>query len=113
MRHLRAVLTTPSPLDRYQPFPTGRGVEGEVVLLETGPEDARHRHVIVLGPVTPEELFARARAFYGGERVDSVELAIEHAIALEAELLRGGWRVEEEEPALVMDGAPAALPAAP
>ena len=113
MRHLHAVLTTPSPLELYQPFRTRRSAEGDVVLLETGPTDARHHHAIVLGPVAPEELFAHARAFYGGERVDSVELAVEHAVAVEAELLRRGWRVEEEEPALVMEGAPATLPAAP
>jgi ribosomal protein S18 acetylase RimI-like enzyme len=113
MRRLRTVLTTPSPLDRYQASGTRRSVEGDVVLLEAGPQDARRRHVIVLGPVAPEALFARARAFYGGERVDGVELAAEYAMAVEAELVRRGWRVTEEEPALVMEGAPAALPAAP
>ena len=113
MRCLRTVVTTPSPLDRYQPSRTRRSVEGDLVLLETGPEDARHRHAIVLGPLPPEELFARARAFYGDERVDGVELAIEHAAAVAAELVRRGWRIAEEEPALVMERAPKPLPAPP
>jgi GNAT superfamily N-acetyltransferase len=113
MQHLRAVVTTPSPLDRYQVSGIRRSVAGDVVLLETGPEDARHRHAIVLGAVAPAELFERARMFYGDERVDSVELAAERASALEAELVRRGWLVTEEEPALVMEGAPATLPAAP
>ena len=113
MRHLRTVLTTPSPLERYQVPRTRRAVEGDVVLLEVGPEDARHHHVIVLGGVAPEEVFARARAFYGRERVDSVELVAEHAAAVEVELRRRGWRVTEEEPALVMEHAPATLPAPP
>jgi GNAT superfamily N-acetyltransferase len=110
---LRAVVATPSPLERYQPPGTRRSAEGDVVLLESGPPDARHRHAIVLGAVAPAELFARARAFYGDDRVDGVELAIEHAVAVDAELRRRGWRVTEEEPALVMERAPAALPAPP
>ena len=113
MRHLRTVLATPSPLERYQASRTRRAVEGDVVLLEVGPEDARRRHVIVLGAVAPGEMFARARAFYGGERIGSVELVAEHAAAVEEELWRRGWRVTEEEPALVMERAPATLPAPP
>jgi GNAT superfamily N-acetyltransferase len=113
LRYLRTVVTTPSPLDRYQPSAARRLVDGDLVLLETGPEDARHRHAIVLGPVAPAELFARARAFYGDERLDSAELAVEYAAAVEAELLRRRWRIEEEEPALVMDDAPAKLPPPP
>jgi GNAT superfamily N-acetyltransferase len=113
MRYLRAALTTPSPLERYQASGTQRTVAGDVVLLETGPRDARRRHAIVLGAVAPDELFARARAFYGGERVDGVELAAECAVPVEAELVRRGWRLTEEEPALVLGGAPATVPAPP
>jgi GNAT superfamily N-acetyltransferase len=113
MRYVRAVLTTPSPLDRYQESGTRRTVAGDVVLLESGPPDSRHRHAFVLGAVAPEGLFAPARAFYGDERVDSVELAAEYAAPVEAELIRRSWRVTEEEPALVMDRAPATLPAPP
>src|SRR5262245_1123459 len=113
MRYLRAVLTTPSPLERYQASATRRRVEGEVVLLETGTAATRRRHAIGLCALAPEAFFARARAFYGDERVDSVELAIEHAVAVEVEMVRRGWRVAEEEPALVMAEAPARLPAPP
>jgi ribosomal protein S18 acetylase RimI-like enzyme len=81
--------------------------------LETGPKEARRRHAIVLGAVAPEELFGRARACYGGEPLDGVELAAEYAAPLEAALVRRGWRVTEEEPALVMEGGPAPLPAPP
>jgi GNAT superfamily N-acetyltransferase len=113
VRHLRTVLTTPSPLERYQTFRTRRAVDGDVVFLETGPAPERRRHAIVLGAVPPEELFAQARAFCGGRPVDSVELVVERAAALEEALRRRGWRLTEEEPALVMEGAPATLPAPP
>lgn len=113
MRHLHTVLKTPSPLAAYQAERARRAVEGDVVLLEAGPVEARHHHVIVLGPVAPEEVYARAGAFYGSDRVDSFELAAEYAPALEENLRRRGWKMTEEEPALVLEWVPAPLPAPP
>ena len=88
----------------------------DVVLLEAGKQEGEdepaHRHAIALGAVSPEELFAGARAFYGDGRVDSVELVAECAVTLEAELRRLGWRMAEEEPALVLTDVPGALEAA-
>lgn len=113
IEYVRTVLTTPSPLERYELSPTRRAVNGDVVLLELGPAGERRRHVIALGAVTAEETFARAAAFYGDERVDSVELVKESAVALEADMLQRGWQMTEEEPALVLPGVPDMLPAPP
>ena len=113
VRYLHTVLKTPSPLARYRASETRQAVEGDLVLLEVGPAEARHRLVMALGPVAPETLFTRARAFFGGERFDSVELAVECAPEVEAELRRRGWRLAKEEPALVMEAGPARLPPPP
>src|SRR5687768_5041201 len=115
---LRTVVTTASPLDRYQVARGRRAVRGDVVLLEAGAQEGgdekgAHRHAIVLGAVEPDELRGAAREFYGDERVDSVELVAESAMALEEELKRRGWRIDEEEPALVLPSVPAMLPSAP
>ena len=92
MRHLHTVLKTRSPLARYQPPRRKWTVSGDVVLLETGAPDARRRHAVVLGPERQEGLRARAREFFGDERVDSVELVVEQAWEVEAALRRDGWR---------------------
>jgi GNAT superfamily N-acetyltransferase len=113
MRHLHTVLKTPSPLAPYQAERARRAVEGDVVLLEVGPVEARHHHVIVLGPVAPAEVYARARAFYGSDRADSFELAAEYAPQMEEDLRRRGWKMTEEEPALVLERTPALLPPPP
>ena len=121
--HLRTVLGTASPLAPYQPHPTERRVEGDLILLATGPSDARHHHAIVLGPVSPETLFTRARTFYSADRIDSVELAAPHPAAptshaalaapVEDHLRSLAWQLAEEEPALVLDPLPDTLPAPP
>src|SRR5687768_9627118 len=113
MRYLHTVLKTRSPLARYRPSETWQAVEGDLVLLELGPDEARHRFVMALGPVAPETLFTRAHAFFGDERFDSVELAVECAPEVEAELCRRGWRVAQEEPALVMERGPERPPPPP
>jgi GNAT superfamily N-acetyltransferase len=113
MRHLRTVLMTESPLARYQSAATRRVVDRDVVLMETGVAEGCQRHALVLGEVAPVEFFGQVLASFGDGRVDGVELASEHASALEAELLRRGWRLTEEEPALVLDRVPEPLPAPP
>jgi GNAT superfamily N-acetyltransferase len=68
--------------------------------------------VTVLGPSPPlDRLLERAAAFYAG-RDDGFGVLVEADAGhpLEAELRARGWRVEEDEPALVMPDIPASPP---
>jgi len=66
---------------------------------------------VVLGPVAPDHVFALADAFFADRFSFVVECGV--ADALEMELLARGWRLDEEEPALVLAPIPDAGPPAP
>lgn len=103
---IRAALMTPSPLARYQPAETRRATVGDVVFAD-GP---RGRHAVVLGPVAPERLFGLARAFFGDAAGFSCELELDTAGAVDEALRARGWRLDEEEPALVLVPTPRIFP---
>jgi len=108
--HVRAILTTPSPLTKFSP---GRHqVEGDIVLTEIG-QGAGSRHVIVLGPVPPQEVLARAVHFFAPNSVGSVELVAETAPEMGPYLLNHGWVPDGEEPALVLPRLPEIIPVPP
>lgn len=106
---IRAALTTPSPLERYQPGETRRAADGGVLLVD-GPHG---RHVIVVGPEDPERVFRLAEAFFGDPGDFACELDLEEAAALDEALRARGWRTHEEEPALVLAPLPPERPPAP
>ena len=108
--HVRAILSTPSPLARF--IPGRHHADGDVVLTETG-QGAGSRHVIVLGPVSPEEVLSRAARFFSPNSVGSFEIVAETAPEMGRYLLRRGWTPDGEEPALVLPQPPHVLPAPP
>lgn len=102
-------LRTPSALRRYQAAPGRLEVDGDVVLLASAVPGPDYNFVTVLGPATPEHVFARAEAFYGGEPY-GVIVEVEQAGTLEAALRAAGWELDEEEPALVLTPLPPGPP---
>lgn len=106
---VRTALLTPSPLTRYQARPTRRAEFGDIVL--TAGSDSRH--VLVLGPTSPERLFAMAASYFEGSRDYSVEVEEGAAGAVERALLQRRWRLDEEEPALVLPDLPTTVPSLP
>jgi ribosomal protein S18 acetylase RimI-like enzyme len=115
---LRAVVHTPmrspSPLEPYLPQPIRRAVHGDLLLisLEVAGIDL-HQEVLVLGPVPPAEVFARAAAFFGPGVAYTILLEMEVAGALEAALCADGWQLIADEPALVLPRVPNAIPPPP
>src|SRR5215213_7723060 len=109
---LRA-LRTPVPLTRYRPNPPRRAVAGDVMLLSLGDGPDDFREVIVVGPSPPERVFGLAADVFGAGATYRVALEVETAAPIEAALRAAGWRLDEEEPAMVLSPLPAAVPQAP
>lgn len=115
---LRAVVQTPvrtpSPLEPYLPQPVRRAVHGDLLLVSLEAADIDlHHEALVLGSIPPEEVFARAAAFFGTGVAYTVLLEVEVASALEAALHADGWLLIEEEPALVLPQVPDLIPPPP
>jgi GNAT superfamily N-acetyltransferase len=106
-----AALVLPSPLDRYRPNPGWRAAHGAFTLVADGDRGPAFNRVVVLGPVVPDHVFAPADAFFAY----SFSIVIERGVAdpLETVLQARGWRLDEEEPALVLAPIPDASPHAP
>jgi hypothetical protein len=68
---------------------------------------------LLFEPVTPEQFFLWTAEFFGAGQAFSVTIEVGISEPVEAALLRQGWRLAEEEPALVLARIPSAFPAAP
>jgi GNAT superfamily N-acetyltransferase len=115
--HLRAifhtVLLATSPLDRYHPGPIRRSSHGAVTLTTDGDAGPDFNHAVVLGPASPDQVFAVADPFFGDPAGYSVVVEAGAAPAVEEALRGRGWRLDEEEPALVLSPLPPTVPPAP
>jgi GNAT superfamily N-acetyltransferase len=106
-------LMTPSPLARYYAGPSRYVVHDDLMLVATGPADDGFRQVLVVGPSSPERVLALAEDFFGSGATFSVAVEVAAARPVEEALRAAGWRMDEEEPALVLTPLPATVPAPP
>jgi GNAT superfamily N-acetyltransferase len=110
---LRAIvhtaLVTTSPLARYWPGER-RETFHKHMALRARPDV---RHVQVFGPEAPERVFGIAAEFFGDTGGFTIEIEVGAATALEGDLRARGWRLYEEEPALVLLNPPATAPPLP
>lgn len=70
-------------------------------------------YAFVFGPISPDAFFALADSFFADRGGYSVAIEVEAAPAVVAALEADGWEIDEEEPALVLLGLPATIPAPP
>lgn len=110
---VHAAVLTPSPIRAYRPERGRQERFGGVVLHATGGAAPEFNIVFVLGAEAPERVFAMAETFSGPAVRFSVTVEVESATSVEATLRAGGWRLDEEEPALALALIPAAPPAPP
>jgi ribosomal protein S18 acetylase RimI-like enzyme len=111
---VHASLLTPSPLQRYRPGQERRATHGNIGLFTAGEPGPDLNYVMVLGPASPTHVFALADAFFDtGEFRYSVVVEVETARPVEEEVRARGWRLVEEEPALVLPHLPTLLPSPP
>jgi ribosomal protein S18 acetylase RimI-like enzyme len=103
---------TQSPLARYRTGGRRATHDGMIELASTGESGPGNNWVSVVGDAPAERVFTLARAFFGGTP-HSVEVASELAPAVEARVQAEGWKLDEEEPALVLPRLPDSLPPAP
>lgn len=113
---LRAIARAPilaAPISfRYRPEPGRHAVEGDLILTDYGYSDPAFHEVVVVGPLPPEQVFARADAFFGGAAY-SVIVESDVAQRTEDALDAAGWVLDEDEPALVLAPIPTAIPEPP
>src|SRR5438552_525711 len=110
---VRRTFALASPLDRYRTGVARRRLDGNVAFVAGGEPGASFNFAAVFGPIAAEALLAQAVAFFGSREPFSVALEAERAGPLERELVRRGWTLDEEEPALVLPRLPRPLPAPP
>jgi ribosomal protein S18 acetylase RimI-like enzyme len=112
-RLFRVSLLGRSPLARYRPSAERRRTCGSLLLHDDGQTGADGNYALVFADVPLERVFAAARAHFGALGGYAVVVEVEAAPATDAALRRQGWRLDEEEPALVLTPLPAAVPAPP
>jgi GNAT superfamily N-acetyltransferase len=115
-RLFRASLLGRSPLARYRTTVKRREVRRPVQLHRSEQPGADFNFALVFGDIPPERLFAEADAFFAAPAVPggyAVVVEVEAAPAVDAALQDRGWRLDEEEPALVLTPLPATVPAPP
>jgi GNAT superfamily N-acetyltransferase len=114
---LRTVVHTaflaPSPLERFRPRQSRRSGHGAITLISDGDAGPDFNRVVVLGPTPDDEVFALADPFFGGPSGYSIVVEVGAAPHLEGVLRARGWRLDEEEPALVLSPLPRSVPPAP
>jgi ribosomal protein S18 acetylase RimI-like enzyme len=103
---------TQSPLARYRTGGRRVTYDGMIELVSTGDSGPGNNWVSVVGDAPAERVFTLAQRFFGGTP-HSVEVASELAPSVEAVAQADGWKLDEEEPALVLPALPEPLPAAP
>jgi GNAT superfamily N-acetyltransferase len=111
---LRAAAEVPPPLLKYDPQPLRYRRYGSLVLLASGSGRGAGEHsALVIDPITPEQFFRWASEFFGERQAFSVTLEVGVAEPLEGALQQQGWKLAEEEPALVLARIPSTFPSAP
>ncbi len=108
-----AALVTPSPLERHRPLPSRRARHGTTTLISEGDVGADFNHVVVLGPTTPDDLFALAAAFFADPKGYSIVVDVISTPDVGDLLAARGWTLDEEEPALVLSPLPLETPSLP
>jgi ribosomal protein S18 acetylase RimI-like enzyme len=107
----KGLLLGPSPLVRHQPG--GRQAECEgVVLTRWGPFGPALNKVAVVGPSPPlARILELAEGFFGPDSGGfGIVVEADAGHPVEAELRAAGWKVFEDEPALVLPSIPAPPP---
>lgn len=108
----RALVEAEPPWLRYQKQASYQLRHGVALIRQEMP-GASFNKILVLGPGPPlDRLLEMAREFYG-ESAFGILVEAEAGHPVEAELQARGWRVEEDEPTLVMSTIPPAPPLPP
>jgi ribosomal protein S18 acetylase RimI-like enzyme len=110
----KGLLIGRSPLLRLNAAARSAEVEG-VVMRCWGPVGPALNKVAVVGPAPPlQRILELANAFFGSDSVGfGIVVEADAGHPLETELRAAGWRVFEDEPALVLPSIPAPPPLPP
>lgn len=102
---VRRPLLVPTPLQRYLPGPTRTEQHEHALFSASGGAGNEANYVAVFGPIEPERLFVEAELFFDSADY-SVIVESCAAAAVEDQLVRLGWIVDEDEPSLILTPIP-------
>jgi len=106
---VRTPLRVPSPLQRYRSVPGRHTIHGDLILTAGGGPGPDFNIAFVLGPMTPESVFALADAFFDATGY-AIVVESDTAQPIEKAIQSRGWQLDEEEPALGLAPIPAPPP---
>ena len=111
---LHAAAQVPPPLFKYGPEPNRYRLYPGLMLLASGSSVVPGTHVaLVFEPITAKQFFIWSTEFFGEGQAFGVTVEAGIAEPIEAALQRQGWKLAEEEPALVLARIPSSFPKAP
>ena len=102
---VRVPLITPPPMQRYHQRQARVEAHEGFALLDLGGPGAAVNCISVYSEPEPERVVELARAFFGSAGFDVI-VESETATAFEARLKQQGWRLDEEEPAMLLTPIP-------
>lgn len=109
----REALLAPSPLQRYRAGTARSARHGDVALVALGPPGIGFNFVVVLAPARARQVLDLAASFFGAPDGFAVVLELSSTGNLGEELVAQGWRLDEEEAALVLPSLPVVAPPTP
>ena len=109
---VRVPLLVPSPLQRYRSDPGRHAIHDDLVLTAGDGPGPDFNIAFVLGPMAPERVFALADGFFDATGY-AIVVESDTAQPIEDAIRAQGWRMDEEEPALVLTPIPPPPPSPP
>jgi GNAT superfamily N-acetyltransferase len=108
---VRIAVTTPPPMQRYHARQPRIETHDGFTLLDLGGPGASINYLTIYSEPDPEQIVAAVRAFFGNAGF-AIGVESETAPAFEERLQANGWRIDEEEPSMLLRPIPD-IPAAP
>jgi ribosomal protein S18 acetylase RimI-like enzyme len=111
---LHAAAQVPPPLFKYGPQPNRYRLHPGLMLLASGSSAVPGTHVaLVFEPIIAKQFFIWTTEFFGEGQAFGVTVEAGIAEPVEAALQRQGWKLADEEPALVLARIPSTFPKVP
>ncbi len=98
---VRRSFIEPPPLQRYIPGDVRTESRCTIAFVSLGDNGSEDNYVVVFGPITPAELLAQAKEFFGSEDF-AVSVESDTNDELEEWLQASRWNIDEEEPQMIL-----------
>jgi ribosomal protein S18 acetylase RimI-like enzyme len=107
---IRIPVTTPPPMQRYHARQPRVEAHDGFTLLDLGGPAPAVNFLTIYSEADPDQIVEHARAFFGNAGF-AIGIEVDTAPAFEARLKEHGWRIDEEEPSMLLRPIPDIPPA--